>query len=210
MSQLQITGFEILECLGQGGMATVWKARQLSLDRIVAIKVLSSRMARDVADIERFLKEAKSAAKLKHSGIIQVYDVNAENNQYYIVMEYVAGYTVGDWLRRKSILSEEDALLVVDSVADALDYAWNKESIIHCDIKPDNIIIDSDGTVKVADLGLARTISAMSTRQEDEYVMGTPAYMSPEQARGDGDLDCRADIYSLGAMLYHLVTGKIL
>ncbi|OGV69019.1 MAG: hypothetical protein A2283_23135 [Lentisphaerae bacterium RIFOXYA12_FULL_48_11] len=210
MSQLQITGFEIIESLGQGGMASVWKARQLSLDRIVAIKVLSPRMARDVSDIERFLTEAKSAAKLKHSGIIQVYDVNAEDGLYYIVMEYVAGYTVGDWLRRKGVLSEEDALLVVDCVADALDYAWNKEGIIHCDIKPDNIIIDSDGTVKVADLGLARTITAMSARRDDEYVMGTPAYMSPEQARGDGDLDCRADIYSLGAMLYHLVTGKIL
>lgn len=210
MSQPQITGFEILECLGQGGMAVVWKARQLSLDRIVAIKVLSPRMARDTGDIERFLKEAKSAAKLKHPGIIQVYDVNAESGLYYIVMEYVAGYTVGDWLRRKGALSEEDALLVVDSVADALDYAWTKESIIHCDIKPDNIIIDSDGTVKVADLGLARTITAMSSRQDDEYVMGTPAYMAPEQARGDASLDCRADIYSLGAMLYHLVTGKIL
>ena len=131
MSEIQITGFEVLECLGQGGMASVWKARQLSLDRIVAIKVLSPRMARDVSDIERFLTEAKSAAKLKHPGIIQVYDVNAEDGLYYIVMEYVAGYTVGDWLRRKQVLSEEDALLVVDAVADALDYAWNKEKIIH-------------------------------------------------------------------------------
>jgi len=207
--QLQISGFEVLECLGQGGMAAVWKARQLSLDRIVAIKVLSQKMSGDISDIERFLKEAKSAAKLKHPGIIQVYDVNAEEGVYYIVMEYVAGYTVGDWLRRKGVLSEEDALLVVDSVADALDYAWGKEGIIHCDIKPDNIIIDSDGTVKIADLGLARTINAMSTHEE-EYIMGTPAYMAPEQARGEPDLDCRADIYSLGAMLYHLITGKML
>jgi len=209
MSQPQISGFEVLECLGQGGMASVWKARQLSLDRIVAIKILSPKMAKDISDIERFLKEAKSAAKLKHPGIIQVYDVNAEEGLYYIVMEYVAGYTVGDWLRRKGVLSEDDALLVVDSVADALDYAWGKEGIIHCDIKPDNVIIDSDGTVKLADLGLARTINAMST-QEEEYVMGTPAYMAPEQARGEPDLDCRTDIYSLGAMLYHLVVGKML
>jgi len=208
-----VGGFEMLEKLGEGGMASVWKARQVSLDRIVAIKTLSSQMASDPSDVERFQREAQSAAKLKHNGIVQVYDANMEDGKYYFVMEFVDGYTVGDWMRRTEKLPEKDALLVASCVADALQYAWEKEGIIHCDIKPDNVMVDEDGTVKVADLGLARTISAMSTspdESESVEIMGTPAYMSPEQARGDVDLDCRADIYSLGATLYHVVTGKML
>jgi len=183
-----ISGFEILEKIGQGGMASVWKARQLSLDRIVAIKVLSEGFSGEPEDVRRFQEEAQSAAKLKHPGIVLVHDANAENGTYYFVMEYVSGYTVGDWVRRKGVLSEKDALLVADCVTDALGYAWDRANIVHCDIKPDNIIIDEDGTVKVADLGLA----------------------SPEQAMGETNLDFRADIYSLGAMLYHLVTGKMM
>ena len=191
-------------------MASVWKARQISLDRTVAIKVLSAKFATDSEDVKRFQSEAQSSAKLKHPGIVQVYDANVKDGMYYFVMEYVSGYTVGDWVRRKSMLKEKDALLVIECVADALDYAWEKEKIIHCDIKPDNVIIDEDGTVKLADLGLARTLSAMGSAKGSEEVMGTPAYMSPEQVQGKADLDCRTDIYSLGAMLYHLVTGKML
>ncbi len=206
----QLTGFDILSKLGEGGMASVWKARQVSLDRIVAIKVLSSKLAGDAEDIARFQTEARAAAKLKHPGIVQVYDANAENGLYYFVMEYVAGYTTGDWVRRKGRIPEREALLVCESVADALGYAWDRERIIHCDIKPDNIMVDEDGSVKVADLGLARTISAMQDADALQDIMGTPAYMSPEQAEGLVDLDCRADIYSLGATLYHLVTGEML
>jgi len=210
MSDLKIPGFEMIERVGQGGMATVWKARQISLDRIVAIKILSAQLAHDPTDVQRFQAEAQQAAKLKHPAIIQVYDANAEQGVYYFVMEYVAGYTVGDWVRRKGVLSEKDAILVAECVTDALDYAWQNARIIHCDIKPDNVMVDADGTVKLADLGLSRTINAMSSKKAEEDVMGTPAYISPEQATGDPDLDCRADIYSLGAMLYHLVTGKLL
>jgi len=208
---LDISGFEIINKIGQGGMASVWKARQLSLDRIVAIKVLSEGFSGEPDDVRRFQEEAQSAAKLKHPGIVQVHDANAENGMYYFIMEYVSGYTVGDWVRRKGVLSEKDALLVADCVADALGYAWERANIVHCDIKPDNIIIDEDGTVKVADLGLARTISVMESESElmDE-IMGTPAYISPEQAQGETNLDFRSDIYSLGAMLYHLVTGKMM
>ena len=206
----ELEGFEILEKLGEGGMAAVWKARQISLDRIVAIKVLSHELAAAADDVDRFQQEARAAARLKHPGIVQVYDARAENGVYYFVMEYVAGYTVGDWIRRKGALSEEDALIVTDCVAEAMDDAWRTASLIHCDIKPDNIIIDADGTVKVADLGLSRTISAMSAGGKLDEVMGTPAYISPEQAEGRADLDCRADIYSLGAMLYHMLTGKLM
>ncbi len=205
-----ITGFEVIEKLGEGGMASVWKARQISLDRTVAIKILSDRLAADPNDIDRFQTEARAAAKLKHPGIVQVYDASADGGLYYFVMEYVAGYTVGDWVRRKGRLSEKEVLLVGECVADALSYAWERERIVHCDIKPDNIMIDEDGTVKVADLGLARTISAMHVDADSDEVMGTPAYISPEQAQGLPDLDCRADIYSLGATLYHMLTGKML
>ena len=191
-------------------MASVWKARQISLDRIVAVKTLSSRFASDIDDVDRFQKEARAAARLKHSGIVQVHDANIENGVHYFVMEYVAGYTVGDWIRRKRQLSEDEALVVAECVADALGYAWTSAGIIHCDIKPDNVIIDADGTVKVADLGLARTMSAIGSDEAADEVMGTPAYISPEQAEGRPDLDCRADIYSLGAMLYHMVTGKLM
>ena len=210
MSSLQLPGFEILEQRGQGGMATVWKARQISLNRIVAIKILNTRLARDEGDVERFQAEAQSAARLKHTGIVQVYDARAEQGLYYFVMEYVEGGTAGEWVRRRGVLPEKDTVLLADCVADALEYAWNKERIIHCDIKPDNIMIDADGTVKVADLGLARSITAMARGDEPQEIHGTPAYISPEQSRGAAALDFRSDIYSLGATVYHLLTGHML
>ncbi len=191
-------------------MATVWKARQISLDRIVAIKTLSTQFAVDPADVARFHAEAQSAAKLKHPGIVQVYDANMESGLYYFVMEYIDGYTVGDWIARSGRLSEKDALLVAECVAAALKYAWEKEQLVHCDIKPDNIMIDADGTVKVADLGLARTMRRMSGEGLDQEVLGTPSFMSPEQVRGEARLGCAADIYALGATLYQMLAGQAL
>ena len=208
MGDIRIPGYEITELIGRGGMASVWKAKQLSLDRTVAIKILASSFADQPSDIQRFHEEARVAAKLRHSGIVQVIDAGATDGLYYFVMEFIDGYTVGDWLRRKAVLSEGDALDVADCVADALQYAWEQSGMVHCDIKPDNILVDSDGTVKVADLGLSRTLNAMQRLDEAEEILGTPAYMSPEQARGEAGMDCRADIYSLGAMLYELVTGQ--
>ena len=210
MNTIEIPGFEILHPIGKGGMASVWKARQVSLDRIVAIKVLAAHLNSDPADVRRFQSEAQAEAKLKHPGIVQVYDASVGRDGCYLVMEFVDGYTVGDWLRRKDRLDEDDALLVITYVAEALEYAWDKAGMVHCDIKPDNVMIDADGTVKVTDLGLARTISAMGPDASDDEVMGTPAYMSPEQVRGVPDLDCRTDIYSLGAMFYQLLTGNML
>ncbi len=210
METPRIDGFEVIEKLGEGGMASVWKARQISLDRIVAIKILSPHLAATTEDVNRFLKEARATAQLKHQGIVQVYDAKASKGLYCFVMEYIAGYTVGDWVRRKGCLSESDTLTVIDCIADAMDYAWNTTGVIHCDIKPDNIIIDADGTVKVADLGLAHTINAINVEDRCDEVMGTPAYISPEQAEGRTDLDCRSDIYSLGAMMYHMLTGKLM
>lgn len=206
----KIENFEIVERLGQGGMATVWKARQASLDRLVAIKILAPTFATDPADVERFRDEARAAGRLKHPGIVQVYDANFSDGCYRFVMELVDGYTVGEWIRRKQKLSESDALTVAESVVAALDYAWSSFRIIHCDVKAENIMVDADGTVKITDLGLARAISAMQNKEAATEVLGTPAYMAPEQVTGESDLDCRVDIYALGATLYHMVTGHTL
>jgi serine/threonine-protein kinase len=212
MGNTKFNGYEILEILPRGGMSTVYKARQLSLDRIVAIKALPPTMGVDPADVEKFMAEARITAGLKHQNIVQVYDFGkSDSGVYYFVMEYISGYSVAAWIRRKRYLSEENSLLCALSISSAMKYAWQKAGIVHCDIKPDNVIIDGDGTVKVADLGLATSVKSISgwTRTKDNCVFGTPNYISPEQSRGDEKLDCRADIYSLGAMLYHCMTGTM-
>lgn len=212
MAAPNIPNFEILETMPRGGMSTVYKARQISLDRIVALKTLPPHLAADSADIDKFIAEARTTANLKHPNIVQVYDFGkSEEGIYYFVMEFVSGYSVADWIRRKGGISEDNALLVAQSIAEALGYAWTRAGIIHCDIKPDNIIIDGDGTVKVADLGLAKSVRSVVDKDKTAtgMVFGTPNYISPEQSRGDVELDCRADIYSLGAMLYHCVTGRM-
>jgi serine/threonine-protein kinase len=205
----EIPGFQIIEIMPHAGMSKVYKARQLSLDRVVVLKVLPQSMVKDRSDIERFAEEARITAQLKHSNIVQIYDfASTPNGIYYFVMEFVSGYSMGDWIRRKGRLTEENALLCTQCVAVAMNYAWERARVVHCDIKPDNIMIDGDGTVKVADLGLARSLILSRKAQEGEdMVYGTPNYISPEQAKGEQDIDCRSDIYSLGATLYHAATG---
>jgi len=212
MSITSFNGYEILEILPRGGMSTVYKARQLSLDRIVAIKALPPTMGAAPADVEKFMDEARITASLKHPNIVQVYDFGkSDDGIYYFVMEYISGYSVAAWIRRKKYLSEENSLLCALSIAAAMNYAWQKAGIVHCDIKPDNVIIDGDGTVKLGDLGLAMSVKSIfgRARSADSPIFGTPNYISPEQSRGDDHLDCRADIYSLGAMLYHCMTGTM-
>ncbi len=207
----QIEGFTLLRQLGSGGMATVWLARQHSLDREVAIKVLSPALATDPDDVQRFFAEARIAASLHHPNLVQVFDAGCQNGRYYYVMELVRGYDTGQWLRRKGRIPLPDALAVAESVALALDHGWRTAGLIHCDIKPANVMIDADGTVKVTDLGVARRLVGRSSADAaDDAIVGTPAYMAPEQAAGRLALDCRADIYSLGAMLYHYLSGRML
>jgi serine/threonine-protein kinase len=205
----ELPGYEILEKIGEGGTSSVWKARQISLDRIVAIKTLSPVYLPDQEALARFRQEAQAAARLKHPAIVQVYDAGESDGRPYLVMEYVGGCTVGDLLHRAGRLTERNALLIAEGVAQALAYAWDKDCIIHLDVKPDNVLVEGDGSIKVTDLGLARFIGLHRRRQEDDTILGTPNYVSPEQAEGVIDLDCRTDIYSLGAMLYHLVTGRM-
>ncbi len=200
-----LEGFTFIKLLGRGGMASVWEARQHDPDRVVAIKVLNEDISQNPEDVESFYAEAKRAAELDHENIVTVFEVGCQNGRYYYVMELAAGYDTGRWLRRKGQLKPDDVLTIAESVAVALDYAVKALGIIHCDIKPGNIMVDGDGTVRLTDLGIARFVRGPV--QEDGYVCGTPAFMSPEQAKGE-DLDVRADIYSLGATIYNLVTGR--
>jgi serine/threonine-protein kinase len=208
MSNQIIAGFELLEPIGEGGAGSVYKARQVSLDRMVAIKILTDQLANNPADVEQFKAEAKAAAQLKHTGIVSVYDFGEEDGVYFFAMEYIKGYSVGDWIERKGTLSEEDTLKVANSVSEALGYANERTGLLHRDIKPDNILVDEDGTVKVVDLGLVKTIHTAQGSDEMEN-MCTPNYCSPQQANAAADLDCRTDIYSLGCMIWHMLTGAL-
>ena len=197
--------------VGRGGMAVVWRAWHRELERFVAVKVLDKSFAATGKDLRQFMVEVKTMSNLHHQGIVQGYGADYADGRYYFIMDYVDGYTFGSLLKRKARLQQIDAVIICESVADAMKYAWDQFGIIHCDIKPDNIMVDSDGTVKVLDLGLCQSTAVLknsSTRVEE--VVGTPAYISPEQIYGDVELDCRADIYSLGATLYHLTTGRML
>lgn len=200
-----LEGFTIVKLLGRGGMASVWEARQHDPDRAVAIKMLNPDISDNPENIEAFYAEAKRAAELDHENIVTVFEVGCRHGRYYYVMELAAGYDTGTWLRRKGHLGESDVLTIAESVAVALDYAFKKIGIVHCDIKPANIMVHDDGTVRLTDLGIARFARAQNP--DDDYVSGTPAFMSPEQVRG-AELDTRADIYSLGATIYNLLTGR--
>ena len=203
----RIGGFEILERVGRGGMGTVFKARQVSMDRIVALKVLPPKRAKDDAYVQRFIREARSAARLTHNNIVQAIEVGRDGPYHFFAMEFVDGPTIRDLIEREGHLDERRALDIVKSVAHALERAHG-EGIVHRDIKPGNIMIGSDGVVKLADLGLARSSENPDTLTVEGVALGTPYYMSPEQVRGEVELDTRADIYALGATLYHMVTGQ--
>jgi len=205
----QIPGFQILQKIGAGAMASVYKARQLSLDRIVAIKILPKRLSEDPEFVERFYKEGKAAAKLNHNNIVQAIDVGEYGGYHYFVMEFVDGETVYDELMKNRVYSEERALDLIIQIAKALEHAHAK-GLIHRDVKPKNIMITKDGTAKLADMGLARQADdAAVAEAEKGRAFGTPYYISPEQIRGVLDVDFRADIYSLGGTLYHMLTGRV-
>jgi eukaryotic-like serine/threonine-protein kinase len=206
--QEQIAGYRLLEKLGTGAMGTVYKARQLSLDRDVAIKVLSPDLAQDPEYVERFLREAKAVARLNHTNIISGIDVGDAGGIKYLVMEYVDGSTVASLLRRGGALDEERALLIAQQVARALDHAY-RNALVHRDLKPENVLITRDGIAKLCDLGLAKLEDHPAPSGGDPvHRMGTPAYISPEQARGEASVDIRSDLYSLGATLYHMLLGQ--
>ena len=205
----QIPGYQILSRLGAGAMATVFKARQLSLDRLVAIKVLPKRYSENREYVERFYKEGQAAAKLNHPNIVQAIVVGEAGGYHYFVMEYVEGHTLYDDLAGGKVFTEAEALQTIIQIARALAHA-HERGLIHRDVKPKNIMIAQDGTAKLADMGLARLAADEQAAQaEAGKAYGTPYYISPEQIRGELNIDFRADIYGLGATLYHLVTGRV-
>jgi serine/threonine-protein kinase len=192
--------------LGRGGMGVVYRAHQPSLERTVAIKLLSSDLIGDPDGVRRFRLEAKSVAKLNHPNIVQVYDIEEEENLIYLVMEYVDGESL-DGLISKSVLTESRCLKIVADIADALHFAHEK-GIVHRDVKPANVLLTSDGRVKVADFGLAYLIDREGGTTRTGFLVGSPNYMSPEQATGQ-KIDRRSDIYSLGVVLFRMLTGRV-
>jgi predicted Ser/Thr protein kinase len=201
-----IGGCEIEAFIAAGGMGAVYRARKSLLGRTVAVKVLYSHLCADPVLLKRFLREAQLAASFDHPSIVKVYDVGEEKGRHFIVMEYVEGRDLRDILNKDGPLPAAKAVRIARQVAEALAYA-HERGVVHRDIKPANIIHTSSGTVKVADLGLARPIEEETQVTASGQLLGTPAFMSPEQCRGEA-VDGRSDLYSLGATLYMLLCGK--
>jgi serine/threonine-protein kinase len=204
----QIPGYELSEKLGQGAMGTVYKARQISVNRLVAIKLLNPRLAANPEYMARLMREAHLAAKLSHNNIVQAFDVGSAGDLCYFVMEYVPGTTIKEELDAGKIYEEREAVDLILQITQGVQHAYRR-GLIHRDIKPANIIVTIDGIAKLADLGMARETDDLDlARAEKGLTIGTPFYISPEQIRGQEDIDVRADIYSLGATLYHMVAGR--
>jgi eukaryotic-like serine/threonine-protein kinase len=213
MTQPRLLGgrYELDGVVGRGGMAEVYRARDLRLDRVVAVKTLREDLARDQTFQARFRREAQSAASLNHPSIVAVYDTGEDNagptHVPFIVMEYVDGRTIRDLLRDDRRLLPERALEITDGVLRALDYS-HRAGIVHRDIKPGNVMLNRQGEIKVMDFGIARALSdAQATMTQTAQVIGTAQYLSPEQARGER-VDARSDLYSVGCLLYELLTGR--
>jgi eukaryotic-like serine/threonine-protein kinase len=213
MTQPRLLGgrYELDGVVGRGGMAEVYRARDLRLDRVVAVKTLREDLARDATFQARFRREAQSAASLNHPSIVAVYDTGEDNASYsavpFIVMEYVDGRTIRDLLRDDRRLLPERALEITDGVLRALDYS-HRNGIVHRDIKPGNVMLTRHGEIKVMDFGIARAVAdTQATMTQTAQVIGTAQYLSPEQARGER-VDARSDIYAVGCVLYELLTGR--
>ncbi|MHB1392045.1 MAG: Stk1 family PASTA domain-containing Ser/Thr kinase [Clostridia bacterium] len=198
--------YEVMEKIGGGGMALVYKAKCRLLNRFVAIKVLRSEFTEDEEFVKKFRREAQSAASLSHPNIVGIYDVGTENNNYYIVMEYIKGQTLKEFIKDKGTLGVENAINIAIQICYALDHA-HKNHIVHRDIKSHNILIREDNSVKVTDFGIARAVSS-STITNTGNVIGSVHYFAPEQARG-GYTDEKSDIYSLGVVMYEMLIGRL-
>ena len=199
--------YEVLEELGRGGMGRVFRARHVTLEREVALKLLAEQFAEDAFYVQRFLKEARAAARLNHPGIVQIYDFGQVGPHWYLAMELVEGRSLAHFLKTWGRFSEQNAIVLARQTLAALGVA-HAAGIVHRDIKPDNVILGKKGVVKLVDLGLAKRIDDPGASSTG-FAAGTPYYISPEQIEGRADVDGRADLYSLGATLFQLVTGQV-
>jgi serine/threonine protein kinase len=204
----QIGGYKLVRRIGEGGMGEVYLAEQLTMHRTVALKILHAKWSDDDEFRKRFLLEARAVGRLSHQNLIQVFDVNKYQGLYYFSMEYIDGVTVDDLIRHEGQMPIEKCLDICLQVCQALKYL-SSHGIVHRDIKPANIMLTKEGQVKLGDFGFIQT-RLDSQLMQDGTTIGTPDYISPEQARGERDLDARSDIYSLGATLYHMLTSRTL
>jgi serine/threonine protein kinase len=203
-----LSGYEIVKRLGQGGMGTVYKARDLIGSRWVAVKLLAPFLASDEEYVKRFFQEARNLQKLNHPNIVAAYDAGITGVHKFFIMEFVDGPSLEDVLHKKGILKEATALEIARQVAQALDYAWSHK-IIHRDIKPQNIMLSQDRTVKLCDLGLSKDVTSDISLTMTGSVNCSPPYASPEQSQGLSGIDVRSDVYSLGVSLFQMVCGEL-
>lgn len=204
----QLVGpYQVIGPLGQGGMATVYKAYHARLDRYVAIKVMHKAFSEEADFLARFEREAQIVAKLEHPHIVPVYDYNEHEGQPYLVMKFIEGWTLKRVLAENT-LSLEQIISIMDDIAGALTYA-HQHGVIHRDIKPSNVVIGDDGMVYLTDFGLARIAQSGASTMSQDMILGTPQYISPEQANGQKDLTPRTDVYSFGVILYEMVVGRV-
>lgn len=198
--------YTILEHVGGGGMADVYRAHDKLLDRSVAVKVLRSQFTHDEEFVTRFRREAQAAAKLSHPNIVNIYDVGCDEDIYYIVMEYISGETLKERIQQEKVIPVEIAVRIALDIAEALEHA-HQNNLVHCDIKPHNILITRTNRIKVTDFGIARAVTS-ATMNHTGTILGSVHYFSPEQAKG-GAVSAKSDIYSLGVVLYEMLTGIV-
>jgi len=204
-----IGGFRIKKLIARGGMGEVYLAEQLSLGRDVALKILPPHFKSDPETVQRFLSEVRTAAKFQHPNLVTVYEAGEDNGVYFLAMAYIDGETLDSILERKGALPEAQALGIVEELASALAAAWQSHRLIHCDIKPGNIMLDRNGKPYLMDMGLSKLLAESTTAAESTEAFGTPNYVSPEQSFNEPNLDFRSDMFSLGMTLYHMLTGRL-
>lgn len=206
---VQLGDFKLKKKLGQGGMGEVYLANQVSLDRLVALKILSKEMAKKAGFVERFVREARAMARIDHPNAVKIYAAESDKGLHYVAIEYIDGKSMQDWIDKLGKLEIGDAIHVIQCCADALRSAHDL-NLIHRDIKPDNILVTKKGVVKVSDFGLAKALDdADMSMTQSGTGLGTPLYMPPEQARDAKNVDHRTDIYALGCTFYYFLTGQL-
>ena len=207
MQRRRVNTYDIIEEISRGSFGVVYKARQQGLDRIVALKVLLAGAHASTEAVARFHREAKAVARLKHPNIVPIYDIGTHESHHYFAMEFIEGHALSALIADRKIATPQ-ALAIAESLADAF-HSAHQAGVIHRDIKPSNILIDKQGMPHITDFGLAKQVDLDTKYTMSGTTLGTPAYMPPEQARGDVDkIDARSDVYAIGAVLYELLTGQ--
>jgi serine/threonine-protein kinase len=206
-SRLLNNRYLILEQLGKGGMAIVYRARDTMLERSVAVKVLRENYSRDPAFLERFRQEAKAAANLSHPNIVTVHDFGLDNGQLFIVMEYVPGTDLKTLIKQRGRFTPEEAVPLLIQACAGIGYA-HRAGLVHCDVKPQNMLVTPDMRLKVTDFGIARALSTIHPQEQSDVIWGSPQYFSPEQASGSAPSPA-SDVYSLGVIMYEMLTGSL-